>query len=189
MDTKEVPMPKKAQSKSTAKKSASRKPAKKTAAKKAVRKKSAAKKIVKKKPSGRKAVVKKKALVKKTVKKALKKTAAKTERTVPSKQFAIEPGPPPPGIPPVEEPARHEDAIGTVTHYYSHLGVAIIQINNGTLKKGDSIHIQGHSTDFTQPVESMELEHQHIDKAATGQIVGLRVKDHVREHDIVYLIT
>ena len=181
-------MPKKAQSKSTVKKSVSRKPAKKTAAKKAVRKKSAIKKIAKKKSSARKAVVKKKALVKKTAKKTPKKTAAKAERPVPAKQFTIEPGPPPPGIPPVEEPARHEDAIGTVTHYYSHLGVAIVQINNGKLKTGDSIHIQGHTTDFTQPVESMELEHQRIDQAATGQVVGLRVKEEARVHDIVYLI-
>jgi translation elongation factor EF-Tu-like GTPase len=181
-------MPKKAQSKSIAKKSASRKPAKKTAAKKPVRKKSAAIKIVKKKPSGKKAVIKKKALVKKPAKKAIKKTTAKVERTIPSKQFTIEPGPPPPGIPPVEEPARREAAIGTVTHYYSHLGVAIVQINNGTLKTGDRIHVQGHTTDFTQPVESMELEHQHIDQAATGHVVGLRVKDEARVHDIVYLI-
>jgi hypothetical protein len=181
-------MPKKAQSKSITKKSAARKPAIKTAAKKAVRKKSTAKKIVRKKPSVRKAAVKKKALGKKTAKKALKKTTAKAERTVPSKQFTIEPGPPPAGIPPVEEPARHEEAIGTVTHYYSHLGVAIVQINNGSLKKGDRIHIQGHTTDFTQPVDSMELEHQRIDQAATGQVVGLRVKDEARVHDIVYLI-
>jgi hypothetical protein len=181
-------MPKKAQSKSITKKSAARKPAIKTAAKKAVRKKSTAKKIIRKKPSVRKAAVKKKALGKKTAKKALKKTTAKAERTVPSKQFTIEPGPPPAGIPPVEEPARHEEAIGTVTHYYSHLGVAIVQINNGSLKKGDRIHIQGHTTDFTQPVDSMELEHQRIDQAATGQVVGLRVKDEARVHDIVYLI-
>jgi hypothetical protein len=181
-------MPKKTQSKSIAKKAASRKPAKKTAAKKAVRKKSPAKKIVKKKPSGRKAVIKKKAIVKKTAKKVLKKTTVKAERTVPSKLFTIEPGPPPPGIPPVEEPARHEEAIGTVTHYYSHLGVAIVQINNGMLKAGDRIHIQGHTTDFIQPVESMELEHQRIDQAAPGQVVGLRVKDEARVHDIVYLI-
>jgi hypothetical protein len=181
-------MPKKAQSKSITKKSAARKPAIKTAAKKAVRKKSTAKKIIRKKPSVRKAAVKKKALGKKTAKKALKKTTAKAERTVPSKQFTIEPGPPPAGIPPVEEPARHEEAIGTVTHYYSHLGVAIVQINNGSLKKGDRIHIQGHTTDFTQPVDSMELEHQRIGQAATGQVVGLRVKDEARVHDIVYLI-
>jgi putative protease len=182
-------MLKKARSKSAAKKAVSRKPAKKTVKKKVNSKKSAVKKAVKKKLTGKKAAVKKKAPTKKTAKKTAIKTAAKAKQPVQSKLFAIEPGPPPPGIPPVEEPALHEAAVGTVNHYYSHLGVALIQINNGTLKTGDSIHIQGHSTDFTQPVESMELEHQHIDKAATGQIVGLRVKDHVREHDIVYLIT
>jgi translation elongation factor EF-Tu-like GTPase len=176
-------MPKKAKTKGTAKKSASRKTAKKTTGK-AIRKESGIKKAVKKKPAIKKVAVKKKALRKKTV----KKTASMTKQMVSLKQFAIEPGPPPPGIPPVEEPAGHEEAIGTVTHFYSHLGVAIVQINNGTLKTGDPIHIQGHTTDFIQPVESMELEHQHIDKAVTGQVVGVRVKDEARVHDIVYLI-
>jgi hypothetical protein len=175
-------MQKKTKSRSAAKKSASRKPAKKIAKKKTTTKKSVLKKITKKKSAGKKTTVKKKILRKKTAKKAVKNTVAK------AKQTAIEPGPPPPGIPPVEEPARHEEAVGTVTHYYSHLSVAIVQVNNGTLRTGDSIHIQGHSTDFTQPVESMELEHQHIDQAAAGQTVGVRVRDHVREHDIVYLI-
>jgi hypothetical protein len=181
-------MQKKAKSRSAAKKSASRKPAKRTAKKKTTSKKSVVKKAAKKKAANKKTTVKKKALRKKTVKKAAKKTPAKTERAAPSDRFAIEPGPPPPGIPSVEEPARHEEAVGTVTHYYSHLSVAIIQVNNGMLRTGDSIHIQGHSTDFTQPVESMELEHQHIDQATAGQTVGVRVRDHVREHDIVYLI-
>jgi hypothetical protein len=179
-------MPKK--TKSTAKKSALRKPAKKTAKKKTTSKKSAVKKAVKKKTVGGKAVLKKKTARKKPAITTVKKPVARVKQPVPSKQFAIEPGPPPQNIPPVEEPARHEEAVGTVTHYFSHLGVALIQINNGTLKIGDSVHIQGHTTDFTQPVESMELEHQHIDKAVPGQNVGMRVKDHVREHDIVYVI-
>ncbi len=179
-------MPKKA--KSTAKKPALRKPAKKTAKKKTISKKSAVKKAVKKKTTGGKAVVKKKAPAKKTATTIVKKTVAKAKQPVPSKQITIEPGPPPQNIPPVEEPSRHEEAVGTVTHYFSHLGVALVQINNGALKTGDSIHIQGHTTDFTQQAESMELEHQHIDRAEPGQNVGLRVKDHVREHDIVYVI-
>jgi putative protease len=174
-------MQKKAKGKSTKKKAASRKPAKK-----AVKKKIAKKKTAKKK-------VKKKALKKKTVKKAAKKKAAKkakpsVERAVPSKPAVIEPGPPPRTIPPVEEPASNEEAIGTVTHYYSHLGVAVVQLNKGTLKTGDTIHVKGHSTDFTQAVESMEYEHQHIDQASAGQSVGMKVKDHAREHDIVFLV-
>ncbi len=100
----------------------------------------------------------------------------------------IEPGPPPRTIPPVEEPASNEEAIGTVTHYYSHLSVAVVQINKGTLRTGNTIHVKGHVTDFTQAVESMEYEHQHIDQAAAGQSVGLKVKDHAREHDIVFVL-
>jgi translation elongation factor EF-1alpha len=88
----------------------------------------------------------------------------------------------------VEEPAANEEALGTITHYYSHLGVVVVQLNKGTLKTGDMIHVKGHSTDFIQKVESMEFEHQHVDQASAGQSVGLKVVDHAREHDIVYLV-
>ncbi len=157
------------------KKAASRKPVKKT-----VKKKVARKKIMKKKT------------LKKTVKKTARKKAAKKSKSagtpIKSKPTMIEPGPPPRTIPPVEEPASNEEAIGTVTHYYSHLGVAVVQINKGTLRTGNTIHVKGHATDFTQAVESMEYEHQHIDQAAAGQSVGLKVKDHAREHDIVFVL-
>jgi putative protease len=78
-----------------------------------------------------------------------------------------------------------EVQVGHVTHYYSHLGVAAIVVESGELDVGDTIHIKGHTTDFTQPVESIELEHQHIHEAKPGQNVGIRVRDHVREHDAV----
>lgn len=167
-------MPKTIKGKSK-KKAASRKPVKKT-----VKKKVAKKKITKKKT------------LKKTVKKTARKKAAKKSKSagtpIKSKQTMIEPGPPPRTIPPVEEPASNEEAIGTVTHYYSHLSVAVVQINKGTLRTGNTIHVKGHVTDFTQAVESMEYEHQHIDQAAAGQSVGLKVKDHAREHDIVFVL-
>lgn len=177
---------KKATGKKAKKKAASRKPAK-NAVKKKIIKKKVIKKRVAKKP------VKKKTLKKKPAKKTAKKKAAKkrmpsVEQAVPLKPTTVEPGPPPRTMPPLEEPASNEEAIGTVTHYYSHLSVAVIQINKGTLKAGATIHVKGHVTDFTQPVESMEYEHQHVDLASAGQSVGLKVKDHAREHDIVFLV-
>jgi ATPase subunit of ABC transporter with duplicated ATPase domains len=177
-------MPKKRKSKSKAKKSASRKPArKKTLKKKVARKKTTRKKVTRKKAA------KKKIAKKKTAKKkATKKAARKTKPALPSKPAMVEPGPPSGVVPPVEEPAANEEALGTVTHYYSHLGVVVIQLNKGTLKTGDMIHVKGHSTDFTQKVESMEYEHQHVDQVGAGQSVGLKVVDHAREHDIVYLV-
>ncbi len=162
-------MPKKAKSKAKAGQPAAKKKAKKNV----VAKKKAVKKKVKK-------------TAKKTVKKAAKKAAPK--KKMPPKQPLVAPGPPPIAMPPVEEPASNEEAIGTVTHYYSHLGVAVIQINKGTLRTGNTIHVKGHTTDFTETVGSMEFEHQHIDQASAGQSVGLKVRDHAREHDIVYLV-
>ncbi len=157
---------------------------KKSAARKSVRKAKPKKKVLKKK------TLRKKTIKKKTVKKkAAKKAAPRLQRPVPSKKpTMIEPGPTPAGIPPVEEPAANEEALGSVTHYYGHLGVAVVQLNKGVLKAGDSIHIKGHTTDFTQKVESLEFEHQHVDQASAGQSVGLKVSDHVREHDIIYLV-
>ena len=78
--------------------------------------------------------------------------------------------------------------IGRVTHYYTHLGVAIIDILDGTLKSGDTIHIKGHTTDLTQKLESIEMEHKHIDEASAGQTVGIKVKEHVRVSDLVYKV-
>ncbi|HUJ19352.1 MAG TPA: EF-Tu/IF-2/RF-3 family GTPase [Nitrospirota bacterium] len=147
--------------------------------KKSVVKKSAKKKALKKK------TLKKKALKKKTAKKAVAKKVASKKATA-KESLLIEPGPPTLAVPPVEEPAPHEEAIGVVTHYYSHLGVAIVQINKGTLETGDTVRIKGHTTDFTQEVDSMEYEHQHLDRATPGQSVGIKIRDHARVHDILY---
>ncbi len=155
-------------------------------------KKKAAKKAVKKKALKKKSAVREKAARKKT---AAKKTARKKparKRTaapkLPKETISIEPGPPSLTVPPVEEPASNEVAVGTVTHYYSHLGVAVVQINKGVIRIGDTVHMKGHTTDFTQKVESMEYEHQHTELASAGQSVGLKVVDHTREHDILFLV-
>jgi putative protease len=78
------------------------------------------------------------------------------------------------------------EAIGRVTHYYSHLSVAAVSLD-APMKAGDRIHIKGHTTDLVQPVESMEVEHERVDRAGPGDDVALKVADHVREHDRIYL--
>jgi len=77
--------------------------------------------------------------------------------------------------------------IGQVTHYYSKIGVAILLLE-GTLDVGDRIAIVGSTTDIEQEVKSMQVEHQSIDEAKEGDLVGLKVKDKVREGDTVYLL-
>lgn len=78
-----------------------------------------------------------------------------------------------------------DEKVGRVSHYYSKIGVAIIDLE-GALKVGDNISIKGAKTDFTQTVTSMQIEHQNIDEAKAGDSIGLKVDDVVREGDAVY---
>jgi translation elongation factor EF-1alpha len=77
------------------------------------------------------------------------------------------------------------EAIGTVSHYYSHLSVAAVNLT-GPIATGDRIHIKGHTTDFVQTVESMEVDRNQVEKAGPGDDVALKVDDHVRDHDRIY---
>lgn len=81
-----------------------------------------------------------------------------------------------------------EAPIGTVTHYYSHLNVAVLQLNE-RLKVGETIHVYGHTTDFTQKVASMEVEHHRVVVVEPGDNVALKVVEPVREHDKIYRVT
>ena len=82
-----------------------------------------------------------------------------------------------------------ETRIGTVTHYYTHLHVAGVTVEDGELRTGDTIHIKGHTSDWEQKVESMQIEHEAVDVAKPGDQIGLGVIDHAREHDVVYKVT
>jgi putative protease len=76
--------------------------------------------------------------------------------------------------------------VGKVTHYYNHSSVAIIELEAGNLHVGDTLQIKGHTTDFEQVIESMEIDHQNIETAEAGETIGVKVRDVVREHDKVY---
>lgn len=80
-----------------------------------------------------------------------------------------------------------EKEIGTVTHYFGKASVAALELTSA-LVIGDKIAFKGASTDFQQEVESMQVEHQDIDRAEPGQQVGLKVKDKVRVGDTVYKV-
>jgi translation elongation factor EF-1alpha len=82
---------------------------------------------------------------------------------------------------------KKEKEVGKVIHYYTNLGVAIIKLKDG-LSVRDGIHVKGHTSDFTQKVESMQSEHKSIEKAKKGETIGLKVKEHVRESDVVYKV-
>ena len=80
-----------------------------------------------------------------------------------------------------------ERLVGTVSHYYGKIQVAGIELS-GELKVGDTIHIAGHTSDFTQQVDSIQIEHAPVTSAKVGDNIGVRVAEHAREHDEVYRV-
>ena len=78
------------------------------------------------------------------------------------------------------------ERIGIVTHYYSHLSVAVVRLESGRLRVGDMILIRGHTTDFTQRVESLQVEHATVTEVGPNDDFALKITGHAREHDVVY---
>ncbi len=85
-----------------------------------------------------------------------------------------------------EEPVEKEK-IGEVTHYFTDISVGVIELS-GEMEIGDRISIEGATTDVQQDVESMQIEHDNVEKAGPGDAVGIKVQDRVREGDAVYKI-
>ncbi len=79
-----------------------------------------------------------------------------------------------------------EKKVGEVIKFFSKIGVAAIRLTDGSLKVGDTIHLIGHTTDFSQTVDSMQAENKEVQEAGPGSDIGIRVKERVREHDTVY---
>jgi translation elongation factor EF-1alpha len=81
--------------------------------------------------------------------------------------------------------APEERPIGQVTHYFSKVGVAAIDLSD-KLAVGQRIHIRGHTTDFITSVESMQIEHEQVSQAGPGASIGIKVTEKVRPGDMVY---
>jgi len=75
-----------------------------------------------------------------------------------------------------------------VTHYYSHVSVAIVRLESGMLRVGDMIHVRGHTTDFSQRIQSLEVGHAPVMEVGPNDDFGLKVIAPVREHDVVYKV-
>ncbi len=85
-------------------------------------------------------------------------------------------------------PTLEENLVGTITHFYGKLGVAIIKLAD-RLRVGQRIHIKGMHDDFEQEVKELQYEHQSITEGEIGQEVGIKVSQKVHENDQVYLVT
>ena len=81
-----------------------------------------------------------------------------------------------------------EQQIGVVTHYFDKISVAAIRLTSGTLKSGDVIRIEGHSTDLEQVVASIQIEHLSVTQAKQGDEIGINVRERVHQHDKVFKV-
>lgn len=78
--------------------------------------------------------------------------------------------------------------VGKITHYYDKIGVAVVDVTK-PIKVGQAIKISGHDQEFTQTIASMQIEHEQLEKAKKGQVIGLKVDKAVKEGDEVFLVS
>lgn len=81
-----------------------------------------------------------------------------------------------------------EEKVGKVQKFFAKPGVAAIEVTSGTIRIGDRLHFKGHTTDFEDTITSMQIEREAIEEAKSGDLIGIKVKDRVRENDTVYKI-
>ena len=76
---------------------------------------------------------------------------------------------------------------GKITHYYNRIGVAVVVLTS-EIKTGDTIHILGHTSDFTQIVSSLEIDHKKVLSIQAGLEAALKVAEPVRSGDELYKV-
>ncbi len=81
-----------------------------------------------------------------------------------------------------------EEQVGVIVKFFVKPSVAAIEVTGGGIKKGDLLRYKGHTTDFTEEVASLELDNQSIEEAKVGELIGIQVKERVRENDKVYKV-
>ena len=80
-----------------------------------------------------------------------------------------------------------EQEVGKINHYFGKVSVGMIDLT-GTLKVGDTIHVKGAHVDFTQQVESMQIDRKVSEAGEAGQEIGIKISEKVHQNDIVYKV-
>ena len=114
--------------------------------------------------------------VKKIVKKTAKKVVVKKKVVAKKKTVAVR----------TVKPAGIAKPVGMVTHFYTEISVAIVKFNT-KIPVGTTLHFRGATTDFKQPVSSMQYDHEPVAAAPKGKLIGIKVKKRVREGDAVHV--
>jgi len=78
-----------------------------------------------------------------------------------------------------------EEKVGKVQKFFAKPSVAAVEITAGVLRVGDVVHFKGHTTDFEETITSMQIDNQPVEEARPGDLLGIEVRERVREHDTV----
>ena len=81
-----------------------------------------------------------------------------------------------------------ETYVGKVAHWFGGIQVAGIELTDGGVRVGDTIHVIGHTSDFTQKVNSIQIDRAPVQSAKVGEEVGIQVIEQARENDDVYRV-
>lgn len=81
-----------------------------------------------------------------------------------------------------------EERVGSVIKFFDKTCIAAVKLDFGDLAVGDTIRVKG-STDFTQKIDTMEFDHQPVEKAARGQFTGIKLSQPAKPFDLVYKVT
>ena len=81
-----------------------------------------------------------------------------------------------------------EEQVAVIVKFFAKPSVAALEVTNCTIKKGDILRYKGHTTDFIEEISSMEIDNQVVDEVKVGDLVGVKVKERVRENDKVYKV-
>ncbi len=81
-----------------------------------------------------------------------------------------------------------EEKIGEVVKFFAKPSVAAVKITQGELRVGDTVKFTGHTTDFEDSIQSMEINNAAVEKAVAGDYIGIKVADRVRPGDEVFKV-
>ena len=82
-----------------------------------------------------------------------------------------------------------EEQVGVIVKFFAKPSVAAIELTGGSIKVGDMLKYQGHTTDFTEEVTSMQIDNKSVEEAKAGDLIGIKVKERVRENDKVLKVS
>ncbi len=77
------------------------------------------------------------------------------------------------------------EQIGKISAFFAHPSAAIVELT-APLRVGERIYVKGHTTDFQQVVDSMQLDHQPVQDAVAGHSIAVKMQERCRKGDVVY---